>query len=136
LLFADDQDRLRQFVPRLEAKNTERDEALCELRVAYWLHHNNLPILQWDLPALNGKVGEYLIGTPEDQKVVVEVKSPGWEGEVSDEARRAGRTKQPKHQPGEDGAFGNWDALHKCIASPKTYPKFALSQLCSLLLTT
>src|SRR5258708_24471072 len=128
LLFADEQDRLRQFVPRLEARNTQRDEALSELRVAYWLHHNSLPILQWEPPGLNRKVGEYLIGTPDGHKVFVEVKSPGWESELSDEERRAGRTKQPKHQQGEGGAFGNWEALHKCIASPKTYPKFSRNQ--------
>src|SRR5271170_6894015 len=45
LLFADEQGRLSQFVPRLESRNTQRDEALNELRVAYWFHHNKLPIL-------------------------------------------------------------------------------------------
>ena len=33
------------------------------------------------------------------------MKSPGWEGELSDEDRRAGRTKQPKYQQGHSEAF-------------------------------
>jgi hypothetical protein len=49
-------------------------------------------------------VGEYLIDTPEGQHVFVEVKSPGWEGELSDEERTAGRAKQPKYQQEEGGA--------------------------------
>jgi|SRR5208283_1113076 len=82
LLFADEQGRLAHFIPRLESRNTQRDEALSELRVAYLLHHNQFPVVRWEPPGLNGKVGEYLIGTPEGQDVFVEVKSPGWEGEL------------------------------------------------------
>jgi hypothetical protein len=128
LLFADEQGRLPHFIPRLESKNTLRDEALNELRVAYLLHHSQFPVVQWEPPGLNRKIGEYLIGTPEGQPVFVEVKSPGWEGELCDEERRAGRTKQPKYQQGEGGFFGNWQPLQKCIASEKTYPKFAPTQ--------
>jgi hypothetical protein len=128
LLFAEEQGCLQQFVPKLESRDGQRDDALSELRVAYWLHHNDFPIVKWEPSGLNRKIGECLIDTPESQKVFVEVKSPGWEGELSVEARLAGRTKQPKHQDGEGGSFGNWDALQKCIASPKTYPKFAPNQ--------
>lgn len=128
LSFADAEGRLPQFIPRLESKNTQRDEALDELRVAYLLHHSGFPVTQWEPPGLNGKVGEYLIGTPEGQHVFVEVKSPGWEGELSDEQRNAGRAKQPKYQRVEGGALNNWEPLRKCIASEKTYPKFAPTQ--------
>ena len=128
LKFADDQRRLSEFIPRLESRKTLRDEALNELRVAYFLHQSRFSIVQWEPPGLNGKVGEYLIGTPEGQRVFVEVKSPGWEGELSDEERRAGRTKEPKYRHLEGGAFGNWQPLQKCIASDKTYPKFTPTQ--------
>jgi hypothetical protein len=112
----------------LESKNTQRDEALEELRVAYWLHHNGFPIVQWEPPGFNDKVGEYLIGSPEGVEIFVEVKSPGWEGVLSDEKRRAGRTKQPKYINGEGGAFGNWQPVQRCVASENTYPKFAPTQ--------
>jgi len=128
LSFADDYGQLPRFTPRLESKNAQRDEALDELRIAYFLHHSSFPVQKWDPPGLNGKVGEYLIGTPENQSVFIEVKSPGWEGELSAEQLKAGRTKEPKYQQGEGGAFGNWEPLQKCIASPRTYPKFAPTQ--------
>lgn len=124
LLFADEQGCLGDFIPRLEAKNTERDEAIQELRVAYWLHHMGFPIAQWNPPGLGRMVGEYLIETSEGIKVFVEVKSPGWEGELSDAERKAGRAKQPKYREGDGGAFGEWVPLRQCIASKRTYPKF------------
>jgi hypothetical protein len=128
LTFCDQEGRLSQYVPRLESKSAQRDEALEELRVAYWLHHNGFLIIQWEPPGLNGKVGEYLVHTPEQKTVFVEVKSPGWEGEISHDERKAGRTRQPKHRSGEGGALGNWIPLQKCIASEKTYPKFDPAQ--------
>jgi hypothetical protein len=129
LQFAKEQNCLPIFKPKLEARrNTQRDEALNELRIAYLLHHGGFPIVQWEPPGLNGKVGEYLVGTLEARNVFVEVKSPGWEGELSEEERRAGRGRQPKYRRAENFAVGNWKSLQKCIASEKTYPKFTPSQ--------
>lgn len=125
LLFADGQKRLDEFVPKIESRDKQRDEALNELRVAYWFHHMHFPIVQWEPPGLNPRIGEYLINTPEQIRVFVEVKSRGWEGELSDKERSAGRTKQPKYDGLDGGAFGNWQPLQKCIASEKTYPKFS-----------
>jgi hypothetical protein len=128
LEYADAQGALHHLRPRLESKNSQRDEALEELRVAYWLHNFGFSVVQWEPPGLNGKVGEYLIDTPEQNRVFVEVKSPGWEGQLSNAERQAGRAKQPKYQDGEGGAVGNWIPLQKCISSAKTYPKFAPTQ--------
>jgi hypothetical protein len=128
LQFADLQGQLKRFAPRLECGRTQRDEALEELRVAFLLYHTGFPIVQWDPPGLNGKLGEYLISTLEQQNVFVEVKSPGWEGELSQEQLDAGRAKQEKYRQGEGGAFGNWQPVQRCIASENTYPKFAPTQ--------
>ncbi len=84
--------------------------------------------MQWEPPGLNGKVGEYLVGTPEGLCVFVEVKSPGWEGELSEDERLGGRTKQPKYDKAESFAVGNYKSLRRCIASEKTYPKFTPTQ--------
>src|SRR5208282_6295314 len=77
------------FVPRLEAKAAQRDETLNELRVAYWFDQFGFSVAQWDPPGLGGMVGEYLIKAPEQQNVFVEVKSPGWEGQLTDAERQA-----------------------------------------------
>jgi hypothetical protein len=126
LQFADSQNRTGQFVPRLESKNTQRDEALNELRVAYFFHRSGFPIVQWEPPGLNGKRGEYLLSTPEGGKIFVEVKSPGWESELSDAERQAGRTKEPKYRGRGGGAVRHSEDLRRCISS--AYPKFAPTQ--------
>src|SRR5260370_33016480 len=128
LEFMDEQGRCSQFIPRLESKASQRDEAPEELRVAYWFHHSGFPIANWEPLGLSGKVGEYLTRTPEQRNVFVEVKSPGWEGRLSDDQRKAGRSRQPKYQNGEGGAVGNWIPLQECIASENTYPKFDPAQ--------
>jgi hypothetical protein len=128
LEYADSEGGLSHLVPRLESKNEQRDEALQELRVAYWLHNWGFPVVEWEPPGLGGKVGEYLVSNTEKKHVFVEVKSPGWEGQLSDAERQAGRTKEPKHRDGDGGAVGNWIPLQKCIASEKTYPKFSPTQ--------
>jgi len=89
---------------------------------------NGFPIVQWEPPGLNGKFGEFNISTLEQKCVFVEVKNPGWEGELSVAERQAGRAKQPKYRGLEGGAFGNWIPLQKCIASKNTYPKFDPAQ--------
>jgi hypothetical protein len=126
LAFAEKQNGLRIYKPKLESKNAKRDEYLNELRVAFFLHQRGLPLLRWDPPGLNGRVGEFLVGSPELHNVFVEVKSPGWEGELSNEERAMDRTKQPKYEKAGCFAVGNWEPLRRCISS--AYPKFNPSQ--------
>jgi hypothetical protein len=129
LSFADIQGQLQAFLPRINTdRSNQRDEALNELRVAFYLHRNGFSIVSWEPLGLNGKRGEYSVRVPEEVNVFTEVKSPGWESELGAEERLTGRTKLPKHLDGEGGAFANWEGIRKCIASPKTYPKFSLLQ--------
>jgi hypothetical protein len=128
LQFADERGQAAKFVSRLETRNHNRDETLNELRVAYWFDQHGFPILQWDPPGLNGMVGEYLIDSPENVPVFVELKSPGWEGDLTEAEQRTGRTTQPKYRDGDGGAFGNWQPIQRCIESPKTYSKFTSMQ--------
>jgi len=129
LSFADSQGQMPAFLPRLKTdRRNQRDEALNELRVAFFLHRNGFPIVVWEPAGLRGKVGEYSVRVPEGITVFTEVKSPGWESELDSAERLAGRTKLPKYIDGDGGAFANWEGIRKCIASSKTYPKFSPTQ--------
>jgi len=119
---------LWRFQSRLESKNTQRDEALAELRLAYLFDSVGFPIVGWDPPGANGKKGEYLLATPEKTDVFVELKSPGWESELTPAQRAAGRQHQPKYDGMGGGAVGNFQAVHQCIARQNTYPKFTTTQ--------
>ena len=119
---------LKRFVPNIEAKNAKRDEALNELRLAYLFDHTGFPVVQMDPPGANGRKGEYLLATPEKTNVFVELKSPGWESELTPAQLAAGRQHQPKYEGVGGGAVGNWDPVQRCIGSVKTYPKFTDNQ--------
>lgn len=128
LAFADLQGRLDDFLPRIKVgtgRHTQRDAALNELRVAYFFDRSGIPISAWAPPGLAGRIGEFSVTAREGCAVFTEVKSRGWEGELSDADRLAGRTRFPKYLEGTGGAFANWQEVRKCIASDKTYPKFA-----------
>ena len=119
---------LSRFEGPLESRNHQRDEALNELRLAFLFDSLGFPVMQWDPLGANGKKGEFLLDTPEQIPVFTELKSPGWEGELRPEEIAAGRQHQPKYNSAGGGAVGNFMPVHRCIASPKTYPKFAESQ--------
>lgn len=124
LAFALAQDRFAVYLPRLRGRWNQFESALAELRVAFYLHRNQFRINKWDPPGGRGVrgEGEFSVGGPSGVLVFVEVKSPGWEGEVSEEERRAGRLEQPKHLYCEGRAVAPWRVVQSAVE--KAYKKF------------
>jgi hypothetical protein len=63
-----------------------------------------------------------LVTGPSGVSTFVEVKSPGWEGELSDEEIMSGRKNQPKHLYCEARAVGPWERVK--FEVDKAYKKF------------
>lgn len=63
----------------------------------------------WEPLGNDGARGEYSVAHEGEDSIFVEVKSPGWEGELGLEERLAGRTKKPKYIVGE----GTGGPLHR-----------------------
>jgi hypothetical protein len=127
LEFCDSQGQLARFLPKLRIpRNKQREATLSELRVALFLHRSGFPIAAWEPPGNNGKEGEYSVRTPEEGIVFTEVKSRGWESELTQEERLAGRTKQPKHIEDDGGKYANWKGMRDCISD--AYSKFTPSE--------
>jgi hypothetical protein len=123
LAFADSQGQIEKYLPRLHTnRNNQRDEALNELRVAFYLHRSGFPITTWEPAGNHGRVGEYTILSPESVYIFTEVKSRGWESELTQAERLAGRTQLPKYIDGDGGAYANWKGVRDCIAA--AYDKF------------
>jgi len=110
----------------LTAQKTQRDEALQEIRVAYFFDRQGLPVVEWEPPGRSGTVGEFSIRTHESGSLFVEVKSPGWESELGPSQLRAGRAKEPKHKNLEGRAFAPSKIIKRSIT--KSYPKFRCDQ--------
>lgn len=122
LTFANQSGVLEMYRKELRGRPSQRDSALEELRVANLLNQKGFMIVQWRPVGLTPKEGEFLIRGPDAAEILVEVKSPGWESEISEEERRAGRLKQPKYL-GTDAFYANSGAGVR-FAIEKAYPKF------------
>src|SRR5208282_3828461 len=81
------------YLPRLRGRWKEFGSALAELRVAFYLDRNQFRVAGWEPVGARGVrgEGEFLVTGPSGISTFVEVKSPGWEGELSQEERISGR---------------------------------------------
>jgi hypothetical protein len=106
-VYADECERLLRFLslrgevdrfqPRLRAKRQQRDEALNEIRVAHYLDSIGYPVVAWEpVDAPGGKV-EFSVASEAGKPVFVEVKSPGWEAELTVAERQCGRAQRVKY---------------------------------------
>lgn len=125
LSFATTQAQFARYLGPLRGSKSQFDSALLELRVAFFLRRNQFEIIQWEPVGSDAHRGEYLIQGPSRVSTFVEVKSPGWEGELSTEERRAGRLRQPKDLYCEARSVAPWQSIQ--FAVHKAYEKFAPS---------
>ncbi|HUP63066.1 MAG TPA: hypothetical protein VNA69_21925 [Thermoanaerobaculia bacterium] len=130
LQFAQSNGVLSMYVTELLAKPGQRDAAVAELRVAYLLAEKGFGVVEWRPVGLAPKRGEFLVAGLDARPVFVEVKRRGWEGEVSEEERLAGRLEQPKYRWTEVFWGDSTGAVTGAIE--KAYPKFA-PENCNLL---
>jgi hypothetical protein len=93
-----------------------------ELRVAFYLEANGFRVVEWSPQGVGGHLGEFAVEGASRRRVFVEVKSPGWEGELSDEERRGGRKAQPKYIDLEGRSVAPWRKVRYEVE--KAYRKF------------
>jgi hypothetical protein len=121
LRFLETQRVLDQFMPRLHAR--EWEGAFAEARVGYFFQQQGFQVLGWEPRAVPDHPGDIEIQWPDTDVMFVEVKGPGWEGELTIEERAAGRKQEPKYQNNDFRSVGSVDAVLKAI--DKALPKFA-----------
>jgi hypothetical protein len=123
LEFVDAKRELPRFMPRLRDRAGQRDDALAEISVGYFLErHCGLSIVGWEPPAANGKTGEYLVRLPDRRDMFVEVKARGWEDEiVLTEGPRSPRLLLSKYIQAEARATAPWRSIREAVK--KAYPK-------------
>ena len=98
------QNVFERFLPRLRAR--ERDGALAEARAGFFFHRNRFHILDWEPIAVPNRPGDIEIQWQDGEPLFIEVKGPGWEGELSPEEIRSGRQHLPKYVNAEGRAVG------------------------------
>lgn len=126
LEFAQSSGQFDRFFSRLTASKTQRDGAIQELRVAFFFQRDGFPITFWEPAGAAGLVGEFSIGISTPPDIFVEVKSPGWESELTAQEIAASRAKQDKYPGIEGRAVAPWRNIRAAIR--KAYPKFGPSR--------
>jgi hypothetical protein len=122
--FAESRGVFDVYLPELTGRSTsQRDSALSELRVAFYFDRNGFRVSDWRPVGNPPKEGEFTIVGPDGESIFVEVKSPGWESELSQAERISGRTKQEKYLNGEGRTAANDEAI--TFAVDKAYGKFS-----------
>lgn len=127
LRFALEEKRLERHWRALLNSRSQRDSILDELRVALYFLDKGFRITEWEPTGLDKKTGEFLLQTPSGSETFVEVKSPGWEGELSEEEKRGERKQQPKHIHLETRCVAPWKNGIQ-FAVGKAYEKFLPSK--------
>jgi hypothetical protein len=125
LSYVQAQGKFEYYLGALRGNANQRDSAIAELRVAFYFHRNQFPVIEWKPAGENGNEGEYLIRSPEFENIFVEVKAPGWEGELSQKERESGRIRLGKHIDREARAIAPWERIQ--FAIDKAYKKFMSS---------
>jgi len=126
LSFAEVKGQFERFLPQLKGPAMSRNSALAELRVAYYFDRNQFHIVEWEPPGEGLKKGEFAIEGPSHERIFVEIKNPGWRGELREEEVVAGRRNQPKNINGEARFVGSWQNIQQMM--DRAYPKFAVNQ--------
>ncbi len=122
LKFIKSKGQLIRYIPRLNANKTQRDEALSEILSAYILETKlNYKITDWERKTVNDKDVDFIIEYNKDD-IHCEVKSPGWESELTQKEQLSGRTKQPKYKHAEVRSIAPWQNIRYTIQ--KSYEKF------------
>ena len=121
-MFAVSQNQFGRFLPSLRGRWNQFDSALAELRVAFFLHRNGFKILEWEPRGAAEYQGEFTIAGPSRRSVFAEVKSPGWEGELTPEELKAGRQHEPKNRYCEGRSSAPWERVQFEVR--KAYKKF------------
>jgi hypothetical protein len=122
LQFLRDQGETQRFWPRLRSKQQQRDEALNEIRVANHLDSLGYPIVAWEPIDDPAHSVEFSISLGRRDAAFIEVKSPGWEAELTPEERRSGRTQKDKYIGIEARAASPIQVIRQTIQ--KAQPKF------------
>jgi hypothetical protein len=122
LEFINKKNELLRFKPRLNSKKPQIFDALAEIQAAYVIENNTeYKVVEFEKKTVKDKDVDFLISNNKTE-IYCEVKSPGWEAELTQKERLEGRTKKPKYINAEARWVESWKNIQYAII--KAYDKF------------
>lgn len=134
LRFMRDKGWLAKIKPHLQSR--QYDSFLSEIFAAYFIENDlGFEVTRWNPQTTEqGHDVEFCIKDGTCSEIFCEVKSPGWQGQLTQEEMRSGRAKQPKYLVSHDARYvAPYKNIRKTI--DKSYKKF-LSDRQNLLIIT
>lgn len=116
---------LETLMSRLTAR--EWEGAFAEARAAFFFHRNGFRVIKWEPEAVPGRPGDFEIQWRDTPAIFVEVKGPGWEGELCDDEIRSDRQHEAEHIHLEGRSLDPFGPV--LYAIDKALPKFASDRI-------
>jgi len=116
--------QLERYLPNLRGKLTQRNGALAEGRVSFFLNGIGYTIISWEPHGNANSLGEFEIQWKSSPPIFVEVKGPTWEGELGKNERNNGRKKAGKYIHAETRSLDTIGKVIEAINKTKKQKKF------------
>lgn len=133
LQFMQDKGWLTSIKQKLKSRTYE--SFLSEIFAAYFVEKNlGFEVTTWNPKTKDGRDVEFCIKDKADSDIFCEVKSPGWQGQLTNEEIQSGRAKQPKYSTfGESRGTVPYMKIRKTL--DKSYKKFISNKQNLLIIT-
>ena len=122
LIYLDSEGVLDRFIHRLSLG--ERG-VWAEIWAAHYFNKNSFKVTQWEPEYVPNAPGDLEVVLRTDDPIFVEVKRPGWQGELSSVEYDKGRHEEPKYQNGDCRSYDNVPPVIHSVR--KALPKFCAS---------
>jgi hypothetical protein len=119
----DSHGQFERFLPILRGKLSQRDGALAEAHAAFYLSCSGFKIISWEPPGAFHSIGEFEIQWQLENSIFVEVKGPGWRGELSSDEREF-RKMNEKYINAEVRSLNTIGKVINAIEKTKQQDKF------------
>jgi len=93
----------------------QRRSALAEAFIVRMLAENGFTVLEWEPSIATSRTPDLLARAPDGTLLYIEIKGTGWEGQLSEVERAAGRSRLPKDIQGEARSFSTIEPVYNAI---------------------
>jgi hypothetical protein len=115
--------QFERFLSMLHGKLGQRDGALAEARMSFFLNHIGFSIISWEPRGASNSLGDFEIQWESTLPIFVEVKAPSWQGELG-ESERLVRKKEGKYKNAEVRSLATIRKIIEAIDKSKEQNKF------------
>lgn len=116
------QGQFERYIERLRGIINQRDGALCEILTSFFFNRHRFKVIDYEPEEIMNRPGDLIVQWRDTLPIFIEVKSPGWKGELTEEEKIGLRGKRPRIIGGESRSSDPLERIDFAIR--KALPKF------------